>query len=66
VPDGAYRLAAVTEIEVAAWKTREFLEALVPHSVIVTVEEGRESRGDFRIGSEIPAPGPAPRVRLPR
>jgi hypothetical protein len=38
---------------------REFLEALVPHSVIVSLEEGRESRRDFRIGGEIPAPGPA-------
>jgi hypothetical protein len=50
VPEGAYRLAAVTEIEAAVWRTRDFLEALVPHSVTVSLEEGRETRRDFRIG----------------
>ncbi len=49
LPAGAYRIAAVTDIDGDEWRTTAFLESLVSASVTVTVVEGETTRMDIRI-----------------
>jgi hypothetical protein len=46
---GAYRLAALTDVEDDEWRTTAFLESIFDASLAVTVEDGRTTRQDVRI-----------------
>lgn len=49
LPAGAYRVAALTDIEDGEWNQPAFLQQLLPASQPVTVAEGVETRFDIRI-----------------
>lgn len=49
LPAGAYRIAAVTDVEGDEWRTTAFLESIYDASIAVTVAEGQTTRQDIRI-----------------
>ncbi len=49
LPPGIYLLAALTDVEPDEWQKPEFLSALVPASVKVTLAEGEKKRQDLRV-----------------
>ena len=50
MPPGDYLLAALADMQNEDLHSREFLEALVPAAVRVTLIEGKTTRQDLRIG----------------
>jgi uncharacterized protein (DUF2141 family) len=54
LPPGAYRLAALTDVEDGEWLDPTFLERLIPAAIEVTIAEGEQTVQDVRIsgGSE--------------
>ena len=50
LPPGAYLLEAVIDVTADAWRTTEFLAAVAPAGVKVTLEEGGKITQDLRIG----------------
>jgi hypothetical protein len=49
LPAGAYRIAAVTDVEGEEWRQPSFLESLVAASMTVAVKDGATTRQDLRI-----------------
>jgi hypothetical protein len=49
LPAGAYRMAAVTDVEDDEWRQASFLESLVGISLSVVVEDGQTTRQDIRM-----------------
>ena len=46
---GAYRIAAVTDVEENEWRTEAFLESIFDSAIAVTVIDGQKVRQDIRI-----------------
>jgi hypothetical protein len=46
---GKYRIAALTDVEEAEWRTTPFLESVFDASIAVTVTDGQTTRQDIRI-----------------
>jgi hypothetical protein len=46
---GAYRVAALTDVEENEWRTAAFLESIFDASIAVTLMDGRSTRQDVRI-----------------
>lgn len=49
LPAGAYRVAALTDVEDNEWRTSAFLESLYDASIALTVTDGQTTRQDIRI-----------------
>ncbi len=49
LPAGAYRIAAVTDVEDDEWRRASFLESLLGSSLPITVKAGAVTRQDLRI-----------------
>jgi len=52
LPDGAYYLAALTDVESGEERDAEFLASLVPTAISITIERGKTTRQDIRIGTQ--------------
>jgi protocatechuate 3,4-dioxygenase beta subunit len=50
LPPGTYLVAALTDLDEEAWRTDEFLSAVAPSGIKVTIGEGEKKRQDLRIG----------------
>lgn len=50
LPAGDYHLAALTDVENGQWFDRDFLAALIPSSIRLTLTEGERRVQDIRIG----------------
>lgn len=50
LPAGEYYLAALSDLDVADLEDPTFLEALIPAAATITIEEGRRTVQDLRIG----------------
>ena len=46
---GKYRIAALTDVEEAEWRTAAFLESVFEASIVVTLADGQTTRQDIRI-----------------
>ncbi len=51
LPPGTYRLAAVTDVAEENWRGEDFLAAVAPAGVKVTIREGEKKVQDLRIGA---------------
>jgi hypothetical protein len=49
LPAGEYYLAALTDLDPADWQTPEFLDAVVPVALKLTIGEGERKRQDLRL-----------------
>jgi len=49
LPPGAYRIAALTDVEEGEWRTTAFLESVFDASIAVTLADGQKTRQDIRI-----------------
>ena len=49
LPPGAYRIAALTDVEENEWRTAAFLDSVLDASIAVTVADGQITRQDIRI-----------------
>lgn len=49
LPAGAYRIAAVTDVDEEEWRRPSFLESLLDSSLPITVKSGAVTRQDLRI-----------------
>lgn len=49
LPAGAYRLAALTDVESDEWRSREFLESIYESSIAIAIEAAGTARQDIRI-----------------
>ncbi len=50
LPAGNYLVAALTDVVAGEWNDPQFLEQLVTRARAVKIEDGAETRADFRIG----------------
>jgi hypothetical protein len=50
LPDGRYRMAAVSDVQPDEWFERSFLEQLMPGSVAVTIRAGQRTEQNLRVG----------------
>lgn len=55
LPDGVYHLAALTDIESGEERDPDFLASLVPTAISITIERGKTTRQDIRVGTKSPS-----------
>ncbi len=49
LPSGAYRLIALADFELSDFDDRQYLQSLVPQSIVVTVGDGEVTEQDIRV-----------------